>query len=137
MDCLPIMGFSFFADAIAAYMAGDDERCILDLALCFEILANKRHKLDFDKFESKARKLREKSRLIDSKATSQIIEKLFIDRDHVAHGRPPYILGRNDGVSIESYLEAINGVVNLYLNYIRPEEWSILSSLRLDSTRRR
>ena len=36
------LGLLTFSDALAHYMAGEDGRCILDLAITFEILASKR-----------------------------------------------------------------------------------------------
>lgn len=129
-------GLLSFSDALAHYMAGEDERCILDLAITFEILASKRLLADTGRTESKNKNLLEKSQLATGR-TSEVIKKLILDRDHVAHGRPPFILGHNSDITMETYLDAIRQVVNRYLELVQPGEWPQLASMRLESTRRR
>ncbi|WP_379989938.1 hypothetical protein [Dongia soli] len=129
-------GLLAFADALGHYMAREDERCILDLAICFEILANKRQMIAGEKAESKNKNLLKKTDLVDGRIAN-IIAKLIIDRDHVSHGRPPYILGSSDEISIETYLDAMRVVVNKYLSLVQPGEWPKLAAMRLESTRRR
>jgi len=130
------MGLLTFSDALAHYMAGEDGRCILDLAITFEILASKRLLADTGKTESKNEKLLEKSRLIEGRM-ADAIKKLLIDRDHVAHGRPPYIVGHKPDVTLETYLDAVRELVNKYLQLLQPGEWPQMAAMRLESTRRR
>lgn len=129
-------GLLAFSDALAHFMAGEDERCILDLAITFEILASKRLLADTGKTESKNEKLLEKSRLAQGKAVDTI-KKLLIDRDHVAHGRPPYIVGHKLEITLETYLDAVRELVNRYLQFLQPGEWPQMAAMRLESTRRR
>lgn len=129
-------GILFFTDALACYMAGNDALCILNLALSFEILANKRHFADKKRYISSNDKLQRVSSLVDAENKDRI-RAIVIDRDHVAHGRAPYLVGRSPENSIEKYLEAGRSVVNKYLNQLGPGDWPQLSNLDLASTRRR
>lgn len=130
------VGFLAFADALSHYKAGDDERCILDLAITFEILATKRLMVDTGKAETSIKKLLNKTVLATGQ-TALSIDRLIIDRNHVAHGRPPYILGNNPDVTLEIYLEAVRNVVSQYLSLVQPGEWPELAAIKLKSTRRR
>ncbi len=129
------IGLLTFNDAIAQYMAGEDERCILNLCVCFEILASKRLLADTGKTESKNKKSLDRTTLAQGK-TAEIIGKLIIDRDHVSHGRPPHILRQNPDM-MKEYLEAICSVVNRYLQALKPGEWPQMTGLTLSSTRKR
>lgn len=129
------IGLLSFADALAHYMAGEDKRCILDLCLCFEILESKRRLADKGRTDSKNKNLLKGSRLAQGK-TAAVIAKLIIDRDHAAHGREPYIVGK-DPEMMSAYLDAIRNVVNTYIEFLQPGEWPALAKLRLDSTRKR
>jgi hypothetical protein len=130
----PESGLLAFFDAVAFYMAGEDDRCILNLALSFEILGNKREFADNGKFISKKDHLHKVSKLINSE-NRHIIHDLLIDRDHVAHGRPPYILGHKAGATLERYLEGGMSVINNYIRGLGPGEWHELSKLQLVSSR--
>lgn len=105
----------FFVDALVSYMANNDDRCILNLAICFEILANKvRLAEGRTKPLHEIRQLLRETSLVSGPARS-IVSKLFYDRDHVAHGRKPYIIGNSADISIESYLDAILDVLRAYI----------------------
>lgn len=129
------LGLLSFSDALADYMAGESEKCILDLSICFEILANKRLIAEGKKPESSIGKILRRSSLVGNKAV-ETIRRLSIDRDHIAHGRPPYVLG-SKGMTIEIYLDAIREVVNQYLHSTEPGKWPEMAALRLPSTLKR
>jgi hypothetical protein len=96
-------------------------------------LANKRYYADNNKYISKNDKLVQLSSLVSAKIKSDLRD-LIIDRDHVAHGRPPYLLGRRQ--TIERYLEVGLEIVQAYLGQIKKDEWPNLSKLTLASSRR-
>lgn len=127
-------GLLTFLDAVSHYMSGDDERCILDLAICFEVLANKRYFLENNRWQSSNKKLLSKNPLLSAE-TRDIVGHLIIDRDHVSHGRPPYILGQNKR-NLEDYLTAILDVVNRYIDQVRGEDNHRLAATKVDSSRR-
>jgi hypothetical protein len=106
-----------FNEAVADYMADDDERCILDLSLCVEILGNKRRILQGQRDVAADRLIRETD-LVDE-ATRSVLKKLFIDRGHVAHGRPIHILTTDSNYTLEVYMEAVRTLVSGYLSLIQ------------------
>ncbi|WP_149471427.1 hypothetical protein [Roseomonas genomospecies 6] len=128
-------GIMSFIDAICHYKAEDDERCILNLAICFEILESKRQILDKGRAHSSNKKLLEHSILASGKI-KDILRKLIIDRDHVSHGRKPYIIGSTQEISMSDYLEAILEVVNRYIKLLKPGEYEEMLKQDLHSTRK-
>jgi len=129
------MGILTFIDAIAHFMAGDDKRCILDLTICFEILANKRLFADGSTMQTDNVKLLRKSRLADDDAKN-ILRKLIIDRDHVAHGREPYILSKEPSMMTQ-YFEAMGVVINNYVTSIKGKEFNELATVKLGEKHKR
>jgi hypothetical protein len=123
------VGILTFVDAIAHYMAGDDKRCLLDLTICFEILANKRIYADGKKMETDNDKLLKKTSLADE-GTKNVLRKLLIDRDHVAHGRDPYIVGKDPAVMIQ-YFDAIRAVINKYFASLGVGEFHELAAIKM------
>lgn len=121
-------GILAFHDAIAAYMAEDDVRCLLNLSVCFEILGNKRRIL-LNQKATDANELIRTTDLVEEEATRSVLKKLFIDRGHVAHGREPHLLGLDKGSSIESYIEAVRNVLSGYIRVLKPGEWPSASQL--------
>lgn len=122
-------GILTFLDAIAHYMAGDDNRCILDLAISFEILANKRMYADGMKMRTKNKDLLKETTLAEGE-TRTILRKLIIDRDHVAHGRLPYIVNKTPSI-MTHYFEAMKTVLNKYLSSLEEGEFHELASINL------
>lgn len=120
-------GVIAFHDALASYMAHDDARCVFNLCLCIEILGNKRRLL-LGLNPIPADELVKTTDLV-SDDYKTIIKKLFIDRGHVAHGREPPNLGRNEKTQLESYIEATRGLLSGYLNSLKPGEWPEASQL--------
>lgn len=123
------MGILTFIDAVAHFMAGDDKRCILDLTICFEILANKRLFADGGTMQTDNVRLLRKSRLADDE-TKHVLRKLIIDRDHVAHGRHPYILSKEPSMMTQ-YFEAMKVVINNYVTSIKGKEFNELATVKL------
>ena len=109
-------GLLAFSESLADYMAGDDDRCILDLCLCVEILGNKREMLKGHRDVS-FKKLIRKTDLVDG-ATRSVLNKLFIDRGHVAHGRPIHVLSSDPQYTLETYIEAVRMLVTEYISRI-------------------
>jgi len=128
-------GIMSFIDALGHYKSGDDERCILDLSICFEILESKRQLAEKGRSKSKNKQLLQTSILAQGR-TLEMLKKLIVDRDHVAHGRRPYVIGKNSDVSLSDYLAAVLSVVNRYIELLRPGEYEELSMHDLHSTRK-
>lgn len=123
-------GILSFHDAICYYMGGDDVLCIMSLSIAVEILGNKRRILKGKKPTAFSELLRT-SDLVDSKNKAQL-DRLFVDRGHVAHGRNPHHVGGKSNQRIEEYIEAVQLVVSRFLEFIEPNEWPIASQLGID-----
>lgn len=122
------MGLLAFHDAISYYMDADEVLCIISMTLTVEILGNKRRLL-LGKKPTGFSELIRTSDLIDS-AAQPIIQKLFIDRGHVAHGRrPPRSEGRAD--RLFEYLEAVRTVVSAYTSKLSTADWPTASQLEV------
>lgn len=128
-------GFIAFYDAIASYMAEEDEQCILNLCLCVEILGNKRRLL-LNQREVKADELLASTDLVDNDV-KEVLKKLFIDRGHVAHGRPIHILTTDSTFTIERYMEAVRAFLSGYNQKLKAEEWVMSSSLKIGKSGRK
>lgn len=116
-------GILGFHDALADYMAGRDDRCILNLGIAVEIMLSKaRQTANPNAPNLRLEKLIKTSPIVDQ-STKEILRKLAIDRDHVAHGRGPYILASDANDSIEGYLNAGRNVLSAYLEYIPTGSW--------------
>lgn len=123
-------GLLAFHDAISYYMAEDDVLCIMSLSITVEILGNKRRILKGKKPTSFGELLKN-SELIDTQ-NKTAIDRLFVDRGHVAHGREPHYVGGKANQAIEEYIEAVRLVVSRYLALIGPGEWPTVSQLGID-----
>lgn len=124
-------GFLSFYDALVAYMASDDPTCIFRLTNCVEILGSKRRLLLGLKVFKRERDLIQKTDLVDE-PTRRILKKLFIDRDHIAHGREAYLVGRKGQPTIEDYVEAVRELRSNYLGKLKSGEWPSASQLSLN-----
>ena len=75
-----------------------------------------------------ADKLIKTTDLVDEK-NREVLKKLFIDRGHVAHGRPMHILTTIKNYSIEMYIEAVTNLVSGYLQKLEPSQWPVSTGL--------
>ena len=122
------IGLLAFHDAISYYMDADDVLCIISMTICIEILGNKRRLL-LGKKPTGFGELIKSSDLID-KSMGKVIQDLFIDRGHVAHGRrPPRSEGKADRVF--AYLEAVSSVVSAYTSKLLATDWVKASQLEV------
>jgi hypothetical protein len=102
----------------ADYMAGRDKQCILNLCIGIEILLNKHRQAVLKKPTNESLdKVIRNTPLLDER-TRETLEKLMIDRGHVAHGREPYIIATNTKYTLEKYLVAGRTVLEKYLQSI-------------------
>lgn len=122
-------GLIAFYDAINSYMCNEDEQCVLNLGIAIEIMANK-NRLSKGKQVATFNKLLQQSELIDSKS-KVILQKLYADRNHVAHGAPVQHLGQAGGPTIEDYLETANEFKKRYLASFSAGQWHKFSQLNI------
>jgi len=66
--------------------------------------------------------------------TRESLKKLIVDRGHVAHGRAPYIVGKNPKLTMETYLAAGKTVLEKYVASIPRDEWPKLMMMTLNRT---
>jgi hypothetical protein len=119
-------------EAFADYMAGRDEKCILNLCIGIEILLNKHWQAVLkNSSNDKLDKIVRKTPLLDEE-TRETLSKLIIDRGHVAHGRAPYILATNPNYKIETYISAGKRVLEKYLASIPDGAWPQLMTMRIN-----
>ena len=122
------MGILAFHDAISYYMDADEVLCIMSMTIAVEILGNKRRLL-LGKKPTGFGELLKSSDLV-SKEVQPVLQSLFIDRGHVAHGRrPPRSGGDADGLF--GYLEAVRTVVSAYTSKLTPADWPKASQLEI------
>jgi hypothetical protein len=117
----------FFLDAIDEYMGYQDRRCILNLALLFEVCENKCLLMDGRNAKTKNKNILRDPILVSGKL-KDTFRKVITDRDNIAHGRAPYHHGADFAVIVE-YLEAGAELINLYLDKCRIFGWD--KSLKL------
>ena len=128
-------GLLAFYDGMADYMSGQNHKSILSLCIATEIFLSK-HSLAILKREpSKLEKLLRTTTLVDEK-TRDVLGKLVIDRNHVAHGREPYVIARDPKYSLEGYVHAVRSLVGSYLKAMPLGDWPQIMDLRLQSRRR-
>ena len=121
-------GIIAFHDALASYMANDEVRCVFKMCLCIEILGKKRRLL-LGLNPVPADELIRTTDLVSDEHRA-MIKRLFVDRGHVAHGREPPNLNKNNReAQLESYLEATRDLLRMYLNSLKPGEWPEASQL--------
>jgi hypothetical protein len=119
-------------DAVADYMAGRDDKCILNLCISVEILLNKHWQGILKKpGNDKLDKIIRKSPLLDGE-TRETLFKLMIDRGHVAHGRAPHIIATDPNYTIERYISAAKVVLQKYLSSIPHGAWPQLMTMRIN-----
>lgn len=110
-------------------MGADEVLCIMSMSLCIEILGNKRRMLLGKKPTDFAELLRT-SDLI-GKAVQPVLQNLFIDRGHVAHGRRPHIVSKAGHDGLFNYLEAVLTVLPAYIEKLGPNDWPKASQLEI------
>jgi hypothetical protein len=109
-----------FADAIVNYKAGDIQRCILDLAICYSILENKMRRARGLPLKDNVDRLLEHTTIVGDKNRS-VIKRLFEDRGQVAHGMEPRVIGASPIITVESYLQAMSDTLNAFIVQTTPE----------------
>lgn len=111
------VGIENFNSAISEYINYQDEKSILSLSVCFEILESKYRTFKQLKRIKDLKPLFDQSNLIQPNDRSVLRDLLLIDRGHVAHGnKPPRII--NGDRTIEDYIEAMYGYLCSYMNAI-------------------
>ncbi len=119
-------------EAFADYMAGRNDKCILNLCIGIEILLNKHWQAVLKKpSNDKLDKIVRKTPLLDEE-TRETLTKLIIDRGHVAHGRAAHILATNPSYTLEKYISAGKTVLEKYLTSIPQGTWPRLMMLRIN-----
>jgi len=109
-------------EAVADYMARRDEKCILTLCIAIEILLNKYWQVVLKRpGNDSLDKIVRMTPLVDE-STRECLKKLIVDRGHVAHGRVPHIVSKNQKFTMETYLAAGKRVLDKYLASIPPGE---------------
>lgn len=123
-------------DAFSDYMAGRDEKCILNLCISVEILLSKHRRIKLGKEDNeKLDKMIRTTKLVDDR-TKQELKTLMIDRGHVAHGRAPYMMGRDPQYTIERYILAARKLLLAYLADIPADLWPKFMNMKLDGNAR-
>lgn len=124
-------GLLFFVSAIAHYMADDDVRCIIDLAIAFEVMTSKVLLRKTGKAPVDINDAVKISPLVDP-AFRDVIEDLRTDRGHVAHGKDAVKACQGGSLCIENYLEVMRGVVARYIESVSPDEWDVFAKLSIN-----
>lgn len=125
-------GLLAFYDGMADYIAGRDDKAILNLCIAVEIMLSKHSISVLNRSPSRLEKAIRNTSLVD-KPTRQILKNLSTDRNCVAHGREPYLIANREGNSVEGYLQAVCQLVNGYLNSIPLGTWRDTMDLQLKS----
>jgi hypothetical protein len=121
-------GILSFHDAFSDYMAGRDDKCVLNLAIAVEILLSKHRQYVLKRTPNETLdKMIRTSNLVPASVRETLL-KLAIDRGHVAHGKPPYIVGKHKEFSLERYLQATRELLDAYLHSIEPGTWPTVMS---------
>lgn len=114
-------GLQFYLDAVDAYMGHQDQHCILNLALLFEVCENKCLVMDGRSPKSKNKQILKDPILAKGKL-ADTFRKIVTDRDNIAHGRRPHYYSADFAVIVE-YLEASSELINRYLDRSRAYGW--------------
>ncbi len=116
-----------FYDAVNNFMNNEDELSVLNLAIAIEIMANK-VRLSKDQNPAAFPKLLKTSELFPEK-DRQLIQKLYADRNSVAHGGRAIYLGKTEATTIEKYLETALAVKSRYMECLKDGAWHRLSQV--------
>lgn len=116
-----------FYDAVNNFMNSEDELCVLNLAISIEIMANK-VRLSKGQHPAAVPQLLKTSELF-LKEDRALIQKMYADRNNVAHGGRPLYLGKTEAVSIEKYLEIVLAVKSKYMECLKGTAWHRLSQI--------
>jgi hypothetical protein len=101
-----------FCDSMLEYSRGDDERCVLFLCLTLESASYKVLRMRKErKVKEYDRRLVKKAGLLASDTT--IVDALFNDRGHIAHGAPARLLGKT--YELSSAMSAVTEALKSYL----------------------
>jgi len=128
-------GLLSFYDGMASYMAGSDDKAILNLCIATEIMLSKYSLKVLNQSPPKLERAIRKTNLV-AQTTRETLANLNIDRNCVAHGREPFILGKRDGVTIEDYIRAVRDLTSAYLNSFPTGTWPEVMDARLEKRTR-
>ncbi len=127
-------GMLAFYDGMADYMAGRDDKAILNLCIATEIMLSKHSIAILKRTPSKLAKAIRTTNLVE-KPVREKLKNLTIDRNQIAHGREPYLIGRDQENSVEIYIQAVRHLAGGYLNAMPPGEWPAVMDLRLENSK--
>ena len=125
-------GLLAFYDGMADYMAGRDDKAILNLCIATEIMLSKHSTAILKKVPSKLEKAIRTTKLV-GKPIREKLKHLRIDRNDVAHGREPHLIGQGKENTIEIYIQAVRHLVSAYLKAMPLGEWPKIMDLRLEN----
>lgn len=127
-------GLLAFYDGMADYMASRNDKAILNLCIATEIMLSKHSFAILKRTPSKLEKAVRMTKLVE-KPIREKLKNLLIDRNQVAHGREPNLIGPGKENSIEIYIQAVRHLVTAYLNAMPLGDWSGIMDLRLDNSK--
>lgn len=122
-------GIQLFLDAVEEYMNFRDQKCILDLALLFEICENKVLIMNSHKTKSKNKDILNQPNIADREMIATF-KKIIVDRDNIAHGRKPVHYSRDSKI-ITIYLSIAANFLNKYLDKCRQFGWERVLQISL------
>lgn len=128
----PDQGLLSFHDGMADFMAGNDEKAILNLCIATEIMLSKHSLIVLGRPPSSLDQMVRKSPLLGD-GLRATLRKLVMDRNCVAHGREPRMLRSDDLVTIELYIVTVKELVSQYLAAMPAGKWSEVMDLKLDN----
>ncbi|WP_195819797.1 hypothetical protein [Roseobacter sp. MH60115] len=118
---------SFFMDAVSAFMAHEDHNCLVNACVALEIMECKMRALSGKKINGYGDKLR-RDAVLWRKKDEETIKKMFIDRGHIAHGRPPYNYRKNPVIMVD-YLELLVEYYNRFLDRSGIHGWPAVTGV--------
>ena len=123
----PETATSFFHDMLGSYYAKRNETCIYQACVTLEIMESKLRTLAGKPTNNFALKLLRNSALWleNDKA---ILKKMFTDRGHIAHGRAPIYVTKDETL-IKDYVSLVESYYRRFLTQIQNYDWSEVSKL--------
>jgi len=127
-------GLLAFYDGMADYMGGRDNKAIINLCIATEIMLSKHSFAILKRAPSKLDKAVRKTKLVEEPIREKL-KNLVSDRNQVAHGREPKLIGPDKENSVEIYIQAVRQLVTAYLNAMPLGDWPKVMDLRLDNSK--
>jgi hypothetical protein len=119
-----------FYDGMAAYMADEDGKAIINLCIAVEIMLAKHSLVVLNRLPGKLEKAVRTAKLI-GEDVRQVLTQLVRDRNHVAHGREVDSSTVGSRYSLEDCLQAVNALVNAYLRSLPTGTWPRVMDLKI------